>query len=61
MGSVQSVRHCSCQRSADSSLDVEKEDLNRIGVIIFGARVVVVYIFEECQGKYTLVRNGSEV
>ena len=42
---------------ADSGLDVEKEDLNRIGVI-FGAGIGGIHTFEEEAGNYAI--NGKE-
>ena len=46
---------------SDSGLDVEKEDLNKIGVI-FGAGIGGIHTFEEEVGNYyTRQGNGSEV
>ncbi len=46
------------QAVADSGLDIEKEDLSRIGVI-FGAGIGGIHTFEEEAGNYALHRESG--
>ncbi len=46
------------QAVADSGLDIEKEDLSRIGVI-FGAGIGGIHTFEEESGNYALHRESG--